>query len=445
MEQSVRQLWWYAMALLLLLGVFGEVCLLTSCRDRWGQDTSSIVLFIASFVVGAVLLILSFIPAPAPRTPRKYRPGWVSIAAWVFVVVLLALPVIQAAWHKFPVDYSDPSQSDIIPQIYVLLDRFWHGINPYLVINEWGYDLSPTYLPFTWLPFSVPYALGLDFRMYAFGLFLIGVVVSIKYWQPGWIGIFVGCAYLFLWLRMVAIFDDIVYGVTVEWMIAGCYLLFLASWRSRSVWFQALTLSACLLSRYALIFWLPMFALYLWNLRSRKHVLKGMAIVAGTVLVLYVLPFWLRDPGSFTRGLAHHQRAALAEWHGQPWQDDMNKPYTLYKGVGLANRFFESSETPVENRLKRLQRTQIALLMGWVALSMLLYWRTVRKMIHPTYFVWGSFKIYLALFYHLLQLPYTYLFVVLVAINIPILVRIFRDRGIVDQATLPVPAPTPTV
>ena len=236
--------------------------------------------------------------------------------------------------------------------------------------------------------------------------------------------------------------QDIIYGVTVEWLIAGYYLIFLASWRSRSAWIQALALLLCLLSRYALVFWLPILILYLWNLRGRMHVYKGIMITLGGLMLIYVLPFLARDPGSFSRGLAHHQRAAIDEWHGQPWQENLDQPYTLYKGVGLANRFYEMSDLPVEQRLQRLQRTQILLLIVWVIVSMGLFTWRVRKMIHPMYFLWGSLKIYLALFYHMLQLPYTYLFVVLVAINLPMLVRLFRDRGIIDQSTVPAPAPT---
>lgn len=442
MENSGRQIRWLVMTLLFITGVLTEVYLLTGCRNQWGQDASSLIFFLGSLLAGAAAMILSFLPAPAARTPNKYRPGWISIAAWIFVVFLLVLPVIQLAWQKFPVDYSDPSQSDIIPQIHAMVSRFWHGVNPYLVIRDWGYDLSPTYLPLTWFPFSIPYALDLDYRIVAFVLFLLAVVVAFKYWQPGWIGILAGSAYLLLWLRRVAIDDDIIYGVTVEWLIAGYYLIFLASWRSRSAWIQALALLLCLLSRYALVFWLPILILYLWNLRGRMHVYKGIMITLGGLMLIYVLPFLARDPGSFSRGLAHHQRAAIDEWHGQPWQENLDQPYTLYKGVGLANRFYEMSDLPVEQRLQRLQRTQILLLIVWVIVSMGLFTWRVRKMIHPMYFLWGSLKIYLALFYHMLQLPYTYLFVVLVAINLPMLVRLFRDRGIIDQSTVPAPATT---
>lgn len=359
-------------------------------------------------------------PWPKPLW-AKYFPSLILI-----ILVIFLWEPVSGVFNKFPFESIDATQSDIIPQIKTMLGWLFDGVFPYQPIIDWGYELFPTYLPLTWLPFSIPELLSIDYRIFAILILGLGYYVMCQYDHKYPIGIILSAVFLYLLLKRISEFEDTILGYSIESMIAGFYLLFIASWKSSNKFILAGALLLCLLSRYSLVVWLPVYFIYLWKSQSFVFSLRtGLWTLAG-VVVLYIIPFWSQDTTIYQRGMAHHAKAAINEWKGQPWQEDQTKPYSLYKGFGMAYKFFEKSDMALEDRLSNLQTVHLSLLIGFVILFALFLYFYYHHLAIPVLFLLGSFKIYLALFYHFVQIPYSYLFLVLLILNIPILIILFQ-------------------
>src|SRR5690606_3703801 len=105
-------------------------------------------------------------------------------------------------------------------------------------------------------------------------------------------------------------------GVSFDIIIAAYYMVLAFGLYSKNLTWITCGLVLCILSRYTLFFWLPVFACLLFQ----KFGLKKSAWVWGTVLiaglVFYVFPFLLRDPSVLFEGVRYHNQAATDDWHG---------------------------------------------------------------------------------------------------------------------------------
>jgi len=120
-------------------------------------------------------------------------------------------------------------------------------------------------------------------------------------------------------------------------------------------------------------------------------------------------------------GYRYHSLAALAEWtpriaDAQPWH--------LYRGYGLALFFYEYVPGSLVHKLHLLQRIHLLMSLLAVVLPAFLFFRQ-RKHYDLRLFLIGSLKIYLAVFYAFIQIPYHYLYLVPAILTLPILLIVY--------------------
>jgi len=209
--------------------------------------------------------------------------------------------------------------------------------------------------------------------------------------------------------------------VTVEGLMAAFYLLVgFALLKGKLRWIAAAVL-LCLLSRFSLVLWLPLFLLILLANRGFKTALYfGLALCAGFLLVYG--PFLIKDPYIFTKGFDYYTLAAGGEWTIKPWQEGENAryPYHLDKGMGFAVYFYKYVAGDYLQKLEVTRQVHLWASLATTGILALVFWWN-RKKLHPMVFALGSLKIYLAVFYSLIQVPYFYLYTTPLFLNLPLI------------------------
>jgi len=205
----------------------------------------------------------------------------------------------------------------------------------------------------------------------------------------------------------------IMYAHTVESLIAGYYLLFGLSLFSSSIFNKSITTVLCLLSRYSLVLWLPVLALQI-AFKGRKKIITFSSMVLAGILCFYVLPFMTVDPSIFMKGYEYHSIAAYKIWA----QNGTEVPKVLVKGLGLAGYFFEFLEGNSDVKLTAFRQIHIWSLLVFTFISGLIFWVYKERIRNKNLFLLGTFKIYLTIFYGLIQIPFAYLFLTPIMISL---------------------------
>lgn len=205
--------------------------------------------------------------------------------------------------------------SDVIPQLDALYDRFARGEQPYYPVAEIGHHPFPVYMPLHWLPIGLARVTGIDLRIIGISILcvtaLLYVIYQIRRTGSIWGKAMVGAMPL---LILFFFFRSEDFAVVFETPIAAYYLLLAAGLSSRNIWLTTAGIIACLLSRYTMVFWLPLFAIVLWvNVQPRVS-LKVWGSVLAAILVLYVIPFYLRAPHILQDGVRYHNNTVIAGW-----------------------------------------------------------------------------------------------------------------------------------
>lgn len=374
---------------------------------RGSDIKTSTWILLASLTVGGMQLILqarfSNIAAKAP-----------SASLLVFGIVnLIGIISTAIAYHnlvilKVPIS---PEFSDIIPQIQTMSGRFLNGDFPYAPI-DFGWVMNPTYMPMQWLPYTIADIFSFDPRWISFALLCLGTLATgyqlSKKLSPTALGIVSLLPYLALTYYLTQ--DAWMLGLTVEIGIAGYYMLLIAAVLSGKWYWKALMIGICLLSRYSLVFWVPLFLLVEYLQYGWKTVAKEAGLMAGMFLLLYV-PFLIKDPTIFQKGYAYHSSAALGEW--TRWTDHpTGKPQHFINGMGLATYFIEVYPDDRKASLQLLQKAHAFSSLAITLILCLVYWFRRRRISHVESFQVGGLLVYFVFFYGLIQIPYGYLFVV---------------------------------
>ena len=124
------------------------------------------------------------------------------------------------------------------------------------------------------------------------------------------------------------------------------------------------------------------------------------------VVALYVIPFWSKDWGILMRGFKYYDQGTYAEW---VHLNRFGQPLHLFRGTGFAYYFYTRfANLDIMARIKLLQRTQLISSLLITTFMGVWFWYKKEKIDHKI-FMLSSFKIYLALFLFLIQVPYGYL------------------------------------
>lgn len=336
-----------------------------------------------------------------------------------FLGILIGIPLFIQVLSQYPADIS---QSDVIPQIEVMVRRFFHeGTSPYQTIHEFGYPLFSPYMPLQWGPFILPDLLGMDYRWLGYvalvgaSLFTVSRVNKplTNKWTKWGIAILPG---LMIWAILYQ--TDMVVGQSVAPLITAYYLLLAVSLFRGNILIQAIALSLCLLSKYYIALWVPLYLWVLFQTHPRKSVFTSMGIIGGAVLICYIVPFLSQDWTIFSRGMAYHLQHTLGNWSDLSIRTGSGKPVILAQGVGLATYFFQYWPGEISDKLNALQLTQILTVLATL-LGSLWFLHKRRYADYPLVLL-ASLKLYLVCYLHFNPMPFIYYFLPLIFVSVAI-------------------------
>jgi hypothetical protein len=387
--------------------------MLSFWRNALGPYVSPLIQFAALIVPGASLIVLSMGAGwngSERRSAARQRTGEVFMPLATMAVGALTVAwATQRLFVDYPIDVSKPRGSDILLMITVMARRFVHGEFPYAIISTSDYSFPPSYMPLQWLPFVGAELVAIDYRWVPFAVLTAAILAyEIKLSRstaPALTKWALAAVPFALWLVFLA-YDPASCGLTVEPLIAGYYLILSLTILGSSGGLQALSLIVCLVSRYSVVLWVPLFLWIVWMRNARGALLIG-ALVVGGVLLFYG-PFLLHDPGIYTRTYRYYTVATLVEWT-PAFQPEGAKPYHLFQGVGFAVYFYDFLGGRLERRVAILQSVHLAASLLCILALGILFLR-VRERVDEASCCLASLSLYLAVFYAFIQIPYTYLF-----------------------------------
>ncbi len=371
------------------------------------QGPNAIGLFLSSLSFG-ILLIFKFNNAVAIEC-NAIQPIK-NILSYVMVLAALTIMVCMGFQFNsfFAIHHLDYHYSDIIPSIQIACHRLLNGEFPYKVITDFGYPQQPDYFPMHWMPYSIAELLKIDPRWVTYGAWCSVATClcfrstkipskALRAITP----LLVVASFYFLQDNNIGLFE-----ITVEVLIAAYYMFVVITLNKQSGILQGVAISFCLLSRFSLVLWLPLFCFILFTTNNRKQLYTSIVTGAAMVLLLYVIPFLSKDWSIFFRGFQYYDTATLGEWEHL---DAKGQPIHLFRGTGIAYFFYTHfTNLDVMGKIKLLQKTQLFVSLLATAILGAWFWRR-RNTINTRVFLMASFKIYMAIFLFLIQLPYEYL------------------------------------
>ncbi|MBL7797121.1 MAG: hypothetical protein JNJ90_11560 [Saprospiraceae bacterium] len=291
-----------------------------------------LVLFLVSLGIAVLFFAQRLRQTPATLQPlRALKPAIATL--WVLGGMLSMLLGYEEL-RKLFVQYADPGRySDVLPQLEAQYHRFAAGEMPYAPVDL-GYNAPyPVYMPMHWLPIGISEMLVIDSRWS--GYILLVLAAGVYGYQVGRQNYPAGARIAALLLPSLGLWGFILWGklevpVSFELVVAAYYLVLAAGLLGRSLFLITAGVSLCLLSRYTLVFWLPLLAYVLWREFPRTANFRLWGTVLASVLLLYVLPFYLRDPSILATGIKYHNDGAVAQWIGQ---GDPPVSWSMEKGV----------------------------------------------------------------------------------------------------------------
>lgn len=371
----------------------------------------------------------SSVPIPIRRPVQPWH--WSQVVSVLILLIGLAslIPELTAIFVKTPIS---PKHSDIVPQIEVMVRRFfWEDTFVYQPITEFGYRLQPPYMPMQWGPFVISSGLGFDARWLAFGAYVTSALVFFRITQRTTLAplermLLAALPVAFLVALIVC--ERPVFAHSIELLICSYYLLLGMSILRGNIWMQGIALSLCLLSKFVIVFWAPVFVLSVfWGHSYKKGLLLG-SIGIGAILVCYVIPFLSQDWYIFEKGLTYHNTVCEKVWTNEKWHAPSGRPGLLEWGLGIGKYFFDYWPGEVA---RRLQGMQLMAIIASVTSSLLFagaYWK-YRQRINLRLYLLLSLKAYLAFFYSMYALPYPYYYLVYISISMLILYAVFSMRN----------------
>ena len=298
------------------------------CTKYW----SPLVLFLVSLSIAVLYFWQRLRQTPAAPMPLSaLRPGPALLwALGGMVSILLGYEELRKVFALFP----DPGRySDVLPQLEAQYDRFARGEMPYAPVDL-GYNAPyPVYMPLHWLPIGISAVLGIDSRWSGYILLVLAAGLY-GYWVGRQNAPVAGRVVALLLPSMglwgFILWGDLELAVSYEIIIAAYYLVLVAGLLGRNTGWITVGLILCVLSRYTLVFWLPLLAFVLWREYPPRTSFRVWGAVALSVVLLYIVPFYLRDPSIFATGLKYHNDGAVAQWIGQ---GDPPVSWSMERGV----------------------------------------------------------------------------------------------------------------
>jgi hypothetical protein len=279
-----------------------ETLSVTWCLKIPGWAPFFSTLYFASGVAIALLLLFF----PALRFPTPGRKAWKAPVNHHRLVITGLVTLVLYSWSQYwfeemPIDIAN---ADMLPIIKVMGERFLAGQHSHVydtIPSIWK-GVQPIYLPAMWLPYVPAIALGIDMRwiniaglLFAFGafIFLYRPFVALQPSHPDtrsrYGSFFLGVLAFLLFWWVVADNTPGIVSVAEEGTVIAYYVLLVLALASGRPWLTGIAISLCMLSRYALVGWIPAYLVYL----VLEKQWRNLSIITLTGIVCFVLLFLL--------------------------------------------------------------------------------------------------------------------------------------------------------
>lgn len=381
--------------ILLALSVLIETLCLTYVQEKGSvfYYSNSVVYVIA----GLLICILPLIPV-SPSAPLKTLT-WSKYAG----AILLAIFAIYHIWMLVPLYTNVPIDkqiADMLPSIKLACQRFSRMETVYKPAPEiWSNAIIP-YLPMMWMPFLPAEWLHFDYRWITLALQTAGISLAftplfLSSRRPPLLPVLIGALSLFLLSNFLLIKHNDYWSMTEEGLVAGFYMLLCWALLRRNYRLTGIAIMCCTLSRYSLLMWIPVFFGYVWLSQSRDDFKKMAFSYLVSVLLLFILPFFIWDPAYF-----FHISDGYMYLGSRFWEQFRIEEH-LYQCVGLF-KFYTLQYATVMFRVGVL----LSLL-----LPLLFLMASRRLSINQKYVAVASLKLCITCFFSFITMPYFYIFV----------------------------------
>lgn len=286
-------------------------------RDFFGQYFNPFGLFIAYFGLAYCYFISicttdykSFSLDKVTASSKFYSP---ALSLCLFA---LCIPSIQSLFSNYLIP-DVIKYSDVLPLIIKQYDLFALGESPYQPIAFPFHTAYPAYMPFHWLPVGIARFFGIDPRWA--GLFLLLCVCLLFVFLIAnkqknnlytLLLILLPTAIVFVFIKKAG--SDL--AITFETVIAAYYFLLAIALMQKNFVMVIMGIILCLLSRYTLVFWLPLFFLLLLFNKGFLKTALSLGLILAMVFLVFVYPFLFKNPSLLVDSLAYHNNAAIADW-----------------------------------------------------------------------------------------------------------------------------------
>lgn len=302
--------------------------------DTFGIYWNPVLLLIVSLSIP----LLYWVSIKRPLSQEVKRSKKTLYVTWLVTTLVgfaACVVGIIGQHHAVP----DPvAYSDVIPQIDTLYTRFASGEMPYYPVPFHDYAAFPVYMPMHWLPVSIPIELAFDVRWIGYAFLITALIFyGLSKRSTGNIATAIIAALLpFAVIAAYLRYGGIDLPVSLETLIAAYYIVLATGVIKGNTSVLLVGLILCLLSRYTLIFWLPLFSWLFISEKGWKKTWTAAGIVILTILLIYILPFVAREPGILQHGVEYHNNAAVLEWKGY---GDPPVSYSFLSGIYFAPHF----------------------------------------------------------------------------------------------------------
>ena len=373
----------------------------------FGKSIFSISFLNPSLILLAYLLFaLLYLKADKSKQYTSYETN-------IVVSFLIGFLTIAAGYNKFKEAIDSlsvfDSYSDILTQLITQANWFLNGIFPYQEVSSpnFFHKPFPVYMPLHWGPLTIAIKLNHDVRWigffalaFAYGLW------GIFYFRRTAFSIFSIINFFIPSLVFLSfMYKDKIYAVTIETLIVSYYLILLLGLLSKNNLIIAIGISLCLLSRYTLLFWMPLFAIVFYFENSKMANIKLWLIVLFAVLFIYVIPFLSHDTSIFLKGISYHNKAVVDEirGYGTPLTS-----YTFLDKIHFAE-FFKSliNSSDYAYTAKVIRAIQLGVMFLVNIIGLVIYF-SFRKSFDANNFLAVFLIIFLAMFFLFSPLTYFY-------------------------------------
>lgn len=391
----------------------------------YGKMVNPFYLFTASVTIPVLYLINTL----KDGATRVKTPSSKAVLATTLALGAAAAAYIIYHYHQAFITYYDMGKySDVNLQIEALYDRFVRGEQPYYPLPLNGWSPFPAYMPAHWLILAIPKWLHKDWRWIGVFMLLAGYFwMIVQMYRKGISPINqIACALLIPYvLYNYQIWGGAEIFATFEPPVAAFYLLVAIGLQTERLAITAAGILLCMLSRYTILFWLPVFALILLHERPLKTSLYLWGAVITGILLIYVFPFLLKEPDMLQKAVTYHNKAAIDEWQGYG-----NPPvsWSHEYGIYFAPHFKAFFTGDMTHRVWMMRAVQGSLM---ILLNMAGYigYRKWRSRINPFEYSLVMLYVILVFFYAFGPLTYRYYLITPFCLGIFIVSLAIYNRG----------------